>query len=138
MTMYFVCVYFIADDCFELGRQTYNAGDHDHTILWMTEALAKTQDERNNGSHRGKFHAISEADILEYLAFSTYQSGQVSSAIRLTEQLLRLEPDHPRASGNIVHYEKLLYDKRGDDGLETDKVSAIEISRYLYAIQQTV
>jgi len=110
----------LAEDCFELGRQSYNSGDHEHTILWMNEALAKTFEERSNGSN---FGLISQADILEYLAFSTYQKGEVSGAIRLTEQLLQLEPNHPRASGNIVHYEKLLVDKKGEDGGETDKVN---------------
>ena len=92
----------------------------------MNEALLKTHEEVSNGSHTGKFHVISEVDILEYLAFSTYQKGEVSSAIRLTEQLLRIEPNHPRAAGNIAHYEKLIFDKRGEDGLETDKVRNTE------------
>lgn len=112
----------IADDCFELGRQSYNLGDHEHTILWMNEALLKSSEETTNGSTHG---VISQADILEYLAFSTYQKGEVSGAIRLTEQLLQLEPNHPRASGNIFHYEKLLVDKKGEDGEETDRVSLL-------------
>jgi len=30
-----------AQDCFELGRQTYNNGDYFHTNIWMEEALKK-------------------------------------------------------------------------------------------------
>jgi prolyl 4-hydroxylase len=104
----------------------------------MNEALLRTQEEKHNGSHSGKYHVISEADILEYLAFSTYQKGEVSSAIRLTEQLLSLEPNHPRASGNIAHYEKLLYDKRGEDGLETDKVLIVIVIPYLHLLHSEI
>ena len=58
----------IANDCFELGRQSYNNGDHYHTVLWMAEALRK-HDQENDTS-------ISRQEILEYLAFSTFKQGE--------------------------------------------------------------
>ena len=34
-----------AQDCFELGRQTYNNGDYYHTNIWMEEALRQYETE---------------------------------------------------------------------------------------------
>jgi len=112
-----------AEDLFELGRQSYNGGDYDHTILWMTEALMRYQEERHNATKFStQYRAASESDILEYLAFSTYQKGEIQSAIKLTQDLLRVDPGHPRATGNLVHYEKMIDEKKGEDGGISDKV----------------
>jgi prolyl 4-hydroxylase len=59
--------FFPAGDCFELGRQSYNIGDYYHTVLWMTEALERCEQEYNK--------TVAKSDILEYLAFSTYKQG---------------------------------------------------------------
>lgn len=61
------CRFTTANDCFELGRQSYNNGDHYHTVLWMAEALHKNDQEKDN--------SISRQEILEYLAFSTFKQG---------------------------------------------------------------
>ncbi|XP_054719638.1 prolyl 4-hydroxylase subunit alpha-1-like [Uloborus diversus] len=101
-----------ANDCFELGRQSYNNADHYHTILWMQEALDRVDEETNK--------TVSKAEILEYLAFSTYMQGNTRHALKLTIDLLELVPDHPRALGNKVYYEDAIRNaahmKRGDDG----------------------
>ena len=59
-----------AGDCWELGRQSYNNGDHYHTVLWMGEALNKFEEESNK--------TVTRQDILEYLAFSTFKQGESS------------------------------------------------------------
>lgn len=101
-----------AGDCFELGRQAYNNGDHYHTVLWMQEALERVENEQ--------IKSAVKQDILEYLAYSTYLQGNVRHALKLTNELLDLEPDHPRAAGNKVYYEDAMHkselQKRGDDG----------------------
>ncbi|XP_076051189.1 prolyl 4-hydroxylase subunit alpha-1 [Oratosquilla oratoria] len=101
-----------ANDCFELGRQSYNGGDHRHTMLWMNEALERYNAEKNKTVHR--------ADILEYLAFSTYMQGNVRQALKLTDELLLERPGHQRAQGNRAYYmQSLSADntaKRGEDG----------------------
>ncbi|CAL1270717.1 unnamed protein product [Larinioides sclopetarius] len=101
-----------ANDCFELGRQSYNNGDHYHTILWMQEALDRVDEETNK--------TVDKADILEYLAFSTYMQGNTRHALKLTNDLLELVPNHPRAAGNRAYYEDAIRNaaqmKRGDDG----------------------
>uniref|UniRef100_A0A0P5FZT2 procollagen-proline 4-dioxygenase n=1 Tax=Daphnia magna TaxID=35525 RepID=A0A0P5FZT2_9CRUS len=89
-----------AGDCWELGRQSYNNGDHYHTVLWMGEALNKFEEETNK--------TVSREEILEYLAFSTYVQGNVKEALQLTNELLKTIPFHQRALGNKKHYEELL------------------------------
>lgn len=62
-----------AGDCFELGRQSYLNADHYHTVLWMSEAM-----ERLNS-----VSSITKADILEYLAFSTFKQGMITNSIEI-------------------------------------------------------
>ncbi|CAG5124209.1 unnamed protein product [Candidula unifasciata] len=72
------------EDCFELGRLAYNAGDFYHTVLWMEQALSehrKNHNDRRAPGIEGNGHISSEvdsvqADILDYLAFSQYKSQQ--------------------------------------------------------------
>lgn len=78
-----------SEDCFEIGRQTYLNADFHHTILWMNEALNRI----NNHSQ------LTRADVLEYLAFSTFKQGNVREALDMTNELLALAPDHQRARG---------------------------------------
>ncbi|KAJ9592145.1 hypothetical protein L9F63_001261, partial [Diploptera punctata] len=111
-----------AGDCFELGRQSYNNGDYYHTVLWMTEALQRYEEEYNKTTDK--------SDILEYLAFSIYKQGNVHRALTLTNELLEIVPTHQRALGNKVFYlqdiEKASKEKRrGDDG--TDAVQSDQV-----------
>ncbi|XP_046656301.1 prolyl 4-hydroxylase subunit alpha-1-like [Daphnia pulicaria] len=89
-----------AGDCWELGRQSYNNGDHYHTVLWMGEALNKWDDESNK--------TVAREDILDYLSFSTFKQGNVKEALLLTNELLQIVPYHQRAIGNKKHYEDVL------------------------------
>ncbi|XP_055612351.1 uncharacterized protein LOC129758762 [Uranotaenia lowii] len=105
-----------AGDCFELGRQTYLNGDYYHTVLWMREAMDRLSQEVNR--------TTTKADVLEYLAFSTFKQGNVHTALIMTNELLELVPNHERAVGNKAYYEKELEKEarqkalRGDDGSE--------------------
>lgn len=103
-----------SEDCFEIGRQMYNNRDYRHTILWMTEAINRL----NNDSR------LPRSELLEYLAFSTFKEGDVKAALKMTNELLDMAPDHKRAQGNKYYYEKELAKVneksvlRGDDGSE--------------------
>ncbi|XP_058444730.1 prolyl 4-hydroxylase subunit alpha-1-like [Malaya genurostris] len=105
-----------AGDCFELGRQTYLNGDYYHTMLWMREAMDRLSQEVNR--------TTTKADVLEYLAFSTFKQGNMQTALLMTNELLELVPNHERAVGNKAYYEKELQKEasqkalRGDDGSE--------------------
>uniref|UniRef100_F1L319 procollagen-proline 4-dioxygenase n=1 Tax=Ascaris suum TaxID=6253 RepID=F1L319_ASCSU len=92
-----------ANDCFEIGRAAYNDYDYYHTILWMQEA--KDRVEKENPP------TASLEDILEFLAFALYKQGNLKRALQLTDQLVRLAPNHPRAKGNLKWYEDLLEDE---------------------------
>lgn len=62
------------------------------------------------------------SELLEYLAFSTFKEGDVKAALKMTNELLTMVPDHQRAQGNKYYYEKELAKVneksvlRGDDG----------------------
>ena len=47
-----------------------------------------------------------EADILEYQAYALYQQGNQKRALVATRRLAQLDPDHPRAAGNVKWYEE--------------------------------
>lgn len=104
-----------AGDCFELGRQSYHNKDYYHTVLWMTEAMERYHEEINK--------TITKSDILEYLAFSTYMQGNIRRALKMTNELLEILPNHERAQGNKIYYEETLQQtkeekKKGDEGEE--------------------
>lgn len=110
-----------AADCFELGRQSYNSGDHYHTTLWMTEALSRQEAENNK--------TVQHADILEYLAFSTYMQGNIRQALKLTNELLHERPNHNRARGNKEYYEEALIKQEAakkDEDLDNLGEEAVE------------
>merc|ERR1712077_116553 len=55
--------------------------------------------------HEETEKSLSQSDILEYQAFSAYMSGNIRRALKLTNLMLRQEPDHPRGWGNKQYYE---------------------------------
>ncbi|XP_053384823.1 prolyl 4-hydroxylase subunit alpha-1-like isoform X2 [Mercenaria mercenaria] len=105
-----------AQDCFELGRLSYNNEDYYHTIMWMDEALAKVQEVEDDDEYD-----VNAVAVMDYLAFAHYKQGNVRRALTLTNEMLTLTPDHNRAQGNKEYYERVLREedenaKRGDDG----------------------
>jgi prolyl 4-hydroxylase len=80
-------------DCFEVGRAAYNNKDYYHTLSWMQEAYNRVENESPP--------TVAETEILEYLAFALYQQGNVKRALALTKRLASLDPNHPRAAGNV-------------------------------------
>ncbi|VDN00521.1 unnamed protein product, partial [Onchocerca ochengi] len=103
-----------AEDCFEIGRAAYDQYDYYHTIMWMQEARERVEKEAGP--------MVIVEDILEYLAFSRYEQGTLKRALLLTDELYRINPDHPRAKDNIKEYENLL---------EDNGVQPIDMRRYI-------
>uniref|UniRef100_UPI00358E1340 prolyl 4-hydroxylase subunit alpha-1-like n=1 Tax=Myxine glutinosa TaxID=7769 RepID=UPI00358E1340 len=89
-----------ADDCFELGQDAYTAEDYTHTVSWMEEAL-HLLDNYNHSS-------TDKASILDYLSYSVYKQGDIPRALALTRNLIELDPNHVRATGNVRYYEFLV------------------------------
>ncbi|XP_075211186.1 prolyl 4-hydroxylase subunit alpha-1 isoform X3 [Lycorma delicatula] len=104
-----------AEDCFELGRQSYNNQDFYHTVLWMTEALQRHDKEKNATS-------VERWEILEYLAYSTYMQGNVRRALQMTDELLTIVPSHQRALGNKVFYQAAIEKSDNTETLEPEVV----------------
>ncbi|KAH8313089.1 hypothetical protein KR067_000296 [Drosophila pandora] len=119
-----------SDDCFELGRQSYVNHDYHHTVLWMNEAMARMLEEPSNQTK-----SFTKADILEYLAFSTYKEGNIEVALTMTNELLKLLPHHERANGNKRFYEKEIANQqqlrkmKGDDGSDEMPKSDLPVAK---------
>ncbi|CAD6196789.1 unnamed protein product [Caenorhabditis auriculariae] len=92
-----------AHDIFEVGRAAYNQRDYYHTLSWMQVAMNKLENEEPK--------SMEESEILEYLAYSLYQQGNVRRALNLTKRLAQIAPNHPRAKGNVKWYEDMLQGK---------------------------
>ena len=70
-------------------------------------------------------------------------SGNIRKALKLTTELLSLEPDHPRGHGNLQYYQQTLHNKgasmqtRGEDGLgDADEVvNILKVDTYLQVMK---
>lgn len=89
-----------ADECFELGRLSYNDDDYYHTTLWMEESLSQLEGSEDSTDRR--------VELFDYLAFSYYKQGHVKHALTLTNELLQLDPNHQRATNNKRYFEDML------------------------------
>ncbi|KRY72318.1 Prolyl 4-hydroxylase subunit alpha-2, partial [Trichinella pseudospiralis] len=89
-----------AYDCLEIARVAYNKQDFYHTLLWATEAWDRVQKEEEP--------TADEATILEYIAFAMFKQGNIEWAIHYTTLIKQVDPNHPRASGNLKYYQDLL------------------------------
>ncbi|XP_071130421.1 prolyl 4-hydroxylase subunit alpha-2-like isoform X2 [Mytilus edulis] len=92
-----------AVDCFEVGRVAYNDEDYYHTTAWMIEAMSRLENEKNK--------TVNKSEIIDFLAFSVYQQGNVRHALDLTNELLTLVPGHDRALNNKEYYLKMISEK---------------------------
>lgn len=120
-----------AGDCYELGRALYNEKDYKNARAWMHEALRKYKEENTT-------YSFKESDILEYIGFSYYLLGDTRNALEWTHKLLAVDPAHPRAKGNIPHYQKsiaeeelrLRKERRGETGAEPEQEKPAASTEY--------
>ncbi|KAI8521570.1 prolyl 4-hydroxylase subunit alpha-1-like isoform X3 [Branchiostoma floridae x Branchiostoma belcheri] len=95
-----------SEDCFELGRLAYVDQDYYHCALWMEEALARFQPDPTSD--------LTKDTILDYLAYASYQvwlgeegnQNNIDRAYQATKELLKINPEHTRASNNMQFFEK--------------------------------
>ncbi|KAM9462494.1 prolyl 4-hydroxylase subunit alpha-1a isoform 1-T1 [Clarias gariepinus] len=92
------------EDCFELGKIAYSEADYYHTELWMTQALRQLDE--------GEESSIDAVTVLDYLSYSIYQQGELEKALEQTKRLLKLDPAHQRANGNLKYFEYQLAKQR--------------------------
>ncbi|XP_035257426.1 prolyl 4-hydroxylase subunit alpha-1a isoform X3 [Anguilla anguilla] len=93
-----------AEDCFELGKIAYSEADYYHTELWMAQALKQID--------KGEESTLDKVTVLDYLSYSIYQQGELERALELTKKLLKLDPEHQRAKGNLKYFEYQLAKQR--------------------------
>ncbi|EDQ91028.1 uncharacterized protein MONBRDRAFT_23906 [Monosiga brevicollis MX1] len=80
-----------------IGRQAYKQGDYASAIDWLAQAADLTQS------------AKERAEILDYLAFSHFQVGDLQAALDRSAQLLELQPDNGRVFKNVEYYTHQLH-----------------------------
>ncbi|KAJ8280168.1 hypothetical protein GJAV_G00051360 [Gymnothorax javanicus] len=93
------------DDCFLVGKVAYEQEDYYHSVQWLEEAARLFR--REGGEWIPENEGTLE-DALDHLAFSHFKAGNVSYALRLSQELLRYDPSNRRVLRNVEKYEKLL------------------------------
>lgn len=104
-----------AEDCFELGKIAYSDTDYYHTELWMEQALKQLD--------AGEVSTIDKITVLDYLSYSIYQQGDLDKALELTKRLLKLDPEHQRANGNLRYFEYMIADQKKEKSEVTQKTA---------------
>ncbi|XP_061638180.1 prolyl 4-hydroxylase subunit alpha-3 isoform X1 [Phyllopteryx taeniolatus] len=94
-----------ADDCLLLGKVAYDQGDYYHSVPWLRESVELF---RRSGGRRSPENGGTLEDALDHLAFSHFQTGNISRALSLSQELLHHDPTNGRVSQNVAKYEKLL------------------------------
>uniref|UniRef100_A0A3P8SQY1 procollagen-proline 4-dioxygenase n=1 Tax=Amphiprion percula TaxID=161767 RepID=A0A3P8SQY1_AMPPE len=93
------------DDCFDVGKVAYLEADYYHTELWMAQALKQLDQGETPG-------LVDTVNVLDYLSSSVNKQGEVERALNFTTRLLKLDPTHQQANGNLKHYEYLLSEQK--------------------------
>ncbi|NP_999856.1 prolyl 4-hydroxylase subunit alpha-1b precursor [Danio rerio] len=92
------------EDCYELGKIAYSDADYYHTELWMAQALSQLDE--------GEESPIDKVTVMDYLSYAIYQQGELDRALELTKRMLKLDPNHHRANGNLKYFEFQLEKQR--------------------------
>ncbi|XP_065186802.1 prolyl 4-hydroxylase subunit alpha-1-like [Sycon ciliatum] len=84
-------------DIFSLGVLAYNDKQYFHAKRWLQECLRRVY------SGAGDPH-VTEAGVIDFLAFTEYNLGNIRRAIRWTKKLAQLNPGNARATSNLKYY----------------------------------
>nr|XP_046245497.1 prolyl 4-hydroxylase subunit alpha-3 isoform X2 [Scatophagus argus] len=93
------------DDCFLVGKVAYEQEDYYHSVQWLEESVRLF---RGTGGEWSPENEGSLEDALDHLAFSHFKTGNISSALSLSQELLHYDPTNGRVLQNVEKYEKLL------------------------------
>ncbi|XP_051963027.1 prolyl 4-hydroxylase subunit alpha-3 [Xyrauchen texanus] len=91
------------DDCFLIGKVAYDLEDYYHSAQWFEEAVQQLRGTKWSPEHEGTLE-----NALDHLAFSHFKTGNISSALSLSQELLLHDPTNRRILLNVNKYEKLL------------------------------
>ncbi|XP_051795813.1 prolyl 4-hydroxylase subunit alpha-1-like isoform X3 [Acanthochromis polyacanthus] len=101
------------DDCFDLGKVAYSEADYYHTELWMVQALKQLDQGETS-------YLVDAVTVLDYLSYSVYQQRALERALGFTKRLLKLDPTHQRANGNLKYFEYQLSKRKKAEATEED------------------
>jgi len=101
-------------DMFELGAYAYKTRNWAFAIQWFQTAIAKMGERKVVGS-------IEKTLLIDYLAFSVFQSGDVGRAIELTQTLAELKPDDGRIANNLEYYREEMSKMKTEEEKEVDE-----------------
>lgn len=114
------------EDCFELGKIAYDKNLYDAAIIWFGIALEMYNEKGlfNEDTSPREYSQVNE--LIDYMAFSTYQKGNLELAIEFTEELLERDPHNERALENLEFYREELERQNETEGSSTDKSTSEE------------
>lgn len=91
-----------AMDAYNFGRGAFVSEDMENTRQWMAESLRLMDMEPDNQREKPiRF------TVLDHLAWSSYQLGDVGEAINYTVEALKVFPSHERLSTNLNNFKEL-------------------------------
>ncbi|XP_001357661.3 prolyl 4-hydroxylase subunit alpha-1 [Drosophila pseudoobscura] len=79
-------------DCYEIGVQLFDLGEHHRSLEWLQEAFRLL---RANPEMKEAEKPQFIADIREYAALANFELGKPTRAGTLLEKVLQTEPTHP-------------------------------------------
>ncbi|EDO36288.1 predicted protein, partial [Nematostella vectensis] len=106
-----------ADDCFELGTAAYGSEQYTRAREWLEEADRILKEEHQET-------ATSRIEVLEYLSWLQYATGDTKAALNSSLELLRIDPRHKSVRESIEHYSKAV--KHGEPELSYPQIKANE------------
>ena len=84
-------------DMFDLGTYAYKTRKWEYAIQWFQESIDRMGNRLVVGN-------IEKTLLVDYLAFSLFQSGAVRKALELTELLAQARPNDGRIADNLEYY----------------------------------
>ncbi|XP_062872536.1 prolyl 4-hydroxylase subunit alpha-3 isoform X2 [Trichomycterus rosablanca] len=91
------------DDCYLVGKVAYDVKDYYHSVQWLEEAVRLLRDVDWSPENEDTL-----VDALDHLAFSHFKTGNISSALSFSLELLHYDTLNSRVLQNVEKYEKLL------------------------------
>jgi len=117
-------------DMFELGTYAYKTRNWAHAIQWFEVSIDRMGDRLVVGN-------IDKSLLIDYLAFSLFQSGEIKKAMELTELLAVHRPNDGRIAANLEYYKDELA-KLDAAEKEKEKENAADVEVEMDEREQTL
>ncbi|XP_035290464.1 prolyl 4-hydroxylase subunit alpha-2-like [Anguilla anguilla] len=106
------------DEAFHIAMVAHRNNKFLYTFLWMEEVLRQLD--------TGREATVTRKEVLSFLAPFVFQMGDLPRAIRLTEQLLDLDPSDPITASHLEFY------KHMKEGVSRDETHAADAEAHLF------